>query len=186
MTNKNRQIIEWVARAREGSEEAFVHIYDHFIDKIFRFVTFRIADRELAKEITSEIFFEAWQGLKRYDPKRKIKFSTWLFTIARYSIIDQYRRRRIETVSLDNAAELRNENYDLHEKVIAKGELAAVQHHLSKLPEIQQTVLHLRYLEELSYAEIADIIKKSEGNTRIVAKRALDKLRKIIRQDEKE
>ena len=185
MITKNQELDKWVAQARTGDEGAFGRVYDHFLNKIFRFVSFRIADREVAKEVTNEIFFEAWRSLKRYDPKRKIKFSTWLFTIARHRIIDQYRRQKEPTVALEDVAELRNEKNDLNEQVIVRDEFATVQKQLQKLPEIQQTVLSLRYLEELSYAEIAKILGESEGNARLIAKRALEILKKVINQDEK-
>ena len=185
MVNQDKQLAGWVLQAQEGSEAAFVHLYDYFLDKIFRFVSFRIADRELAKEVTNEIFFEAWKSLKRYDSKKKVKFSTWLFTIARYTIIDQYRRKKVPTVSFEHVAEIRNENYDLHEKVIAQDKIDFVYQNISQLSEIQQTVLQLRYIEELSHAEIANIVNKTEGNVRIMVKRALEKLRKIISRNEK-
>ncbi|HCL47669.1 TPA: hypothetical protein DHW58_01625, partial [Patescibacteria group bacterium] len=95
----NNQEINQLARAaKEGDSGAFGQLFDELSDSVYRFLTFRLRDDEQAKDLLSQIWLEAWQSLRRYNPDRS--FRTWLFAIARYNLIDHYRRYR-PTVSLD-------------------------------------------------------------------------------------
>ena len=170
----NNQEINQLARAaKEGDSGAFGQLFDELPDSVYRFLTFRLRDDEQAKDLLSQIWLEAWQSLRRYNPDRS--FRTWLFAIARYNLIDHYRRYR-PTVSLD-AVINRSGSTDIEAEVELADEMARVVDNIDQLPELYQTVLKLKFVEELEYPEIAEITGKTENHLRVIVKRGLDKLR---------
>jgi len=159
--------------AQNGDDQAFGQIFDEISDRIYGFLAFRVQNSEDAKDLTSQTFLEAWQSLSRFNSKKS--FLTWIFTIARYKLIDYYRRFR-PTVSLD-AVMNRDGNTDIQMETENRVESEQVLTALNQLPELYQTVLKLKLIEELEYPEIAEITGKNENNLRVIVKRGLDKLR---------
>ena len=175
----NNQEIDQLARAaKEGDSGAFGQLFDALSDSVYRFLAFRLRDDESAKDLLSQVWLEAWQSLSRYDECRP--FKAWLFAIARYNLIDHYRRYR-PTVSLD-AVINRSGSTDIKAEVETADEMARVIESIDQLPELYQTVLKLKFVEELEYSEIAAITGKTENHLRVIAKRGLDKLRKQFDQ----
>lgn len=165
-------------KAKEGDAEAYAQIFDILADSIYRFLAFRLQNQEDAKDLTSQVFLEAWQGIRRYDGKRN--FKTWIFSIARYTLIDFYRSRKA-SVSLDAVTDMAG-NTDIKAETEAKADVNLVLFELNQLPELYQTILKLRFLEELEYSEIAKMTGKTENSIRVIVKRGLDKIRRNISQ----
>ena len=85
-----------VIEAKYGSTaESFGHLYEEYISKIFQYVNYRVGDRTIAEDLTSDIFNKALTNFTKYD-SGKAAFSTWIFSIARNTIIDYYRKRSNE------------------------------------------------------------------------------------------
>ena len=74
---------ELIDQARKGDAKAFGTIYELWVDNIYRFVYLKTKDEDVAEDLTAEVFLKAWKGLKTYQPRAEVKFSTWLFAIAR-------------------------------------------------------------------------------------------------------
>lgn len=159
--------------AQNGDENAFGQIFDELSDKIFKFLAFRVQNHEDAKDLTSQTFLEAWKSLPRFNPDKS--FSTWIYTIARYKLIDHYRKFR-PTVSLDAVTNM-GDNTDIRVEMENRAESEQILTALNQLPELYQTVVSLKLVEELEYSEIAEITGKKENNLRIIYKRGMDKLR---------
>lgn len=160
-------------KAKSGDAEAFGKIFDLLSDPIYRFLAFRLKNPDDAEEIANQVFLEAWQGISRYDGKRS--FKTWIFSIARYTLIDFYRQHR-STASLDAVTDLADST-DIQAETDTKSDVELVMNQLNLLPELYQTILKLRFIEELEYSEIAALTGKTENSIRVIVKRGLDKLR---------
>ena len=145
------------------------------MSKIFKFLAFRVRNHEDTNDLTSLTFLEAWKSLPRFNPEKN--FSTWIYTIARYKLIDHYRKFR-PTVSLDAVTNM-GDDTDIQVEMENRAESEQVLTALNQLPELYQTVLNLKLVEELEYSEIAEITGKKENNLRIIFKRGLEKLREI-------
>ncbi|OGB73521.1 hypothetical protein A3K24_01550 [candidate division Kazan bacterium RIFCSPHIGHO2_01_FULL_44_14] len=172
----NQEINQLALAAKEGDSGAFGQLFDELSDSIYRFLAFRLRDNDSAKDILSQVWLEAWQSLHRYDPNRP--FKTWIFAIARYNLIDHYRRHR-PTVSLD-AVINRSGGTDVEAEVETNDEVTRVIDNIDQLPELYQTVLKLKFVEELDYSEIAQITGKTENHLRVIVKRGLDKLKQQL------
>lgn len=165
-----------VARAQARDQEAVAELFREFSDRIYRFLRFRLSDDQTAEDLTQTVFLEMLQALGRYRAQTTAKFSTWLFQIARFRLIDHYRKRRPE-IALDDLA-------PKHQAALAVDpplpEPDVVDRVFHRLPERYQTVLHLRFREDLSTQEIARIMKTTSLNVRVLQHRALRALRGLL------
>lgn len=161
-----------VIRAVKGENSAFGAIYEIWAGHIYKFIYLKTRDEDVADDITADVFLKVWKGIKTFKPKSDTKFSTWLFAIARNSVIDYYRTTK-QTIPFENLPEI----VDIEGEVDLYPEQKVLQEALEDLrPEYKQ-VLVLRYVEDQSIAKVAQIMKKKEGNVRALTHRALTELK---------
>lgn len=168
-----------VARAKEGEAEAFGLLYDFYMPRIYRFVLVKVGHREEAEDLTHQTFLKAWERIDTYE-SRGYPFGSWLYRIARNSIIDHHRRSRpqlsIEDLGPDFVSERERQTKNLEFKM----EWGVMLEAMFKLKDVEQDVLIMRFVEDLPHQEIAKAIGKSEGATKVIQHRALKNLKKII------
>lgn len=166
------EIADLVSRAQSGNTASLSQLFERLVDRIYRFFAIRTSDREVAEDLTQTVFLEMIRSLPRYKVRGSTKFTTWLFQIARFRLIDHYRRQR-PSVPIEAAPEPSHEPLAEVDPFAADRLKAALQ----TLPERYQTVLHLRFREGCSSAEIAAIMQTSTLNVRVIQFRALRALR---------
>lgn len=175
MDQASASIADLVVRAQQGQREAMASLFDQLHTRVFRYLVMRTSDREVAEDLLQTTFLEMIRALPRYRVQTGAKFTTWLFQIARFRLIDHYRQQG-RTIPLDAAPEVAADDLapaDPH--VHTQVELA-----VQALPEHYQTVLHLRFREDLETEEIATIMKTSVLNVRVLQHRALKALRRAL------
>lgn len=172
---------ELVRKAKSGDARAFGRLYDATLDRIYRYVFFRVTDTELAEDLTSQVFLKAWENLRRYKPGGP--FVAWLYTIARNTVIDHYRTRK-PSVPLDQT--VIKDDPELDEKVDLKHDIGILQEAMQELTDEQREVLTLRFLADMETAEIAEQMQKSEGAIRALQMRALQALAKAMGKDRRQ
>ena len=175
MAMSESEIKNLVLQSQQGDRQAFVQIYNLFFAKIYKFVFFRTKQKEDAEDLTCLVFLKVWQHLAKYRFKKNAKFSTWLFQIARFTLIDYYRQQK-PSVSLDAMKELKFED-----AIQKKIELEEIKKALKLLPEAWQTAVNLRYFGGFSYQEIAQIMGKTSVGVRVLVHRALKKIGNLIK-----
>jgi len=174
MILSDQEIKELVKQAKAGDKEAFGQIYDLFFEKIYKYIFFRTSNKEEAEDLASLVFLKVWQNLSKYKIKKAAKFSTWLFQIARFTLIDYYRQQKPK-VSIEQIRELPANN-----SIINNIELNEVKRYILSLPGNYQTIIVLRYFEGLSFKEIAEIMGKTVIGSRVLLHRALKKLANLM------
>ena len=172
-----------VEQAKSGDADAFGQLYDACIDRVYRFIFFRVSDVPTAEDLTSQVFLKAWQNLGRYRPNGPIL--AWLYAIARNTVIDHYRTYK-QTVSLDEAAPIAAQDDKLDEVVEFQFEMSSLQESMQYLTEEQQEVLILKFISGYETSQIARKMGKSEGAIRALQMRALQALAKVMVKEEKE
>lgn len=172
-----------VREAKKGDREAFTRLYEHYVDSIYRFVLLKVNNREEAEDLTNETFLSSWQNLPVYE-ERGLPFSSWLYRIARNKVIDHYRVRKapisIDVVEEDAVVVASN----LERAVDIALDVDRVKACLVRLTPEQKDVTIMRFVEELSHKEIAEIIGKSEGAVRLIQHRAIATLRAMLSEGE--
>lgn len=169
-----------VHQAKSGDSEAFAQLYDAYMERVYRYVYFRVSDEQTAEDLASQVFLKAWEGLERYQINGS-PFVAWLYTIAHNLVIDHYRTRK-EAVGLDEIIPLAAEDESLDEQVGASFDLQIMREVLEILNEEQQQVLTLRFIAELSTEEIAKAMGKREGAVRALQMRALQMMSKHMQE----
>ncbi len=164
-----------IRRAKSGDANAFGRLYDASVQRIYRYVFFRVTDAEVAEDLTSEVFLKAWENLHRYRPGGP--FVAWLYTIARNTVIDHYRTRKA-SISLDQTVIKHDPGLD--EKVDLQYEVETLQRAMQHLTEEQREVLSLRFVAEMDTEQIAQRMRKSEGAIRALQMRALQALARVM------
>lgn len=176
-TIDENQILLLVRRAKEGDKDAFGAIYDHYVDSLYKYIYFRVPHAE-AEDLLETIFLRVWENLHQYK-EDKASFKSWLFRIAHNMVVDYYRMQK----GVDELTEMymddRQERNPIHvtENVLNSGVLYKA---FKKIKKIYAQYLILRFVNDLSNAEISAILQKSEGGLRIIQFRALRALRKVL------
>jgi RNA polymerase sigma-70 factor (ECF subfamily) len=156
-------------------------VYAEQLPKVYNFFRYRVGDGPLAEDLTATTFEKAWRKRRRY--RRDLgAFSTWLFTIARRTAIDYYRRRK-SPVSLERVAEPVDEGRSPELVVQRRGEFERLSRLLEGLPERDRELIAMKYGAELTNRKIAELTGLSETNVGTILYRAVRKLR-VVWEDE--
>ena len=162
--------------------EAFAHLYERHVERIYRYLRARGANDDNAAELAAITFERALTHIDRYRPG-KSGFGGWLIGIARNAFIDATRRHANRWVNLAEAADLASADKSPEDSAIAAEERRWILGLVARLPDIQQDALALRFAAGLSSREIAMVIGKSEAATKKLLTRALAVLEEAIRND---
>lgn len=184
-------VIALVDRARTGDPEAFASLYDRYVERVYRFVLYRVSgDAALAEDITSEVFLRALRKIKTFTWQGR-DVGAWFLTIGRNLVLDHFKsgRFRLEMVGAEPAVAggIGDEVIDAEDEAlqrISHGELYAA---LQRLGTEQQEVIYWRFLQGYSVAETAAAMAKSEGAIKALQYRAVKALyRLVVVEDEGE
>jgi len=175
------------SRASQGDREAYAELYQRYVDKIYRYIYYKVGRRDETEDLTSQTFMKAWDAIGDYE-WRNHPFGAWLFRIAHNLVVDYHRARR-DNVSLTDATpqleQKASRNEVRPEQVL--GEMITndrVRHAIGRLTEEQQQVLILRFFEGLSTGEVADLMGKRRGAIRGLQFRALSALRDLLYREQ--
>jgi len=149
---------------------------------VYRYVRFRLATREAAEDVTSEVFMKALRALDRYDPNRASP-RTWLLRIARNAVTDHLRslrRRSSLHVSLDRVPDLVADVPTQEERVLREERIEMILNANHSLRPADQEILSLRYGAGLDNQEIAEALNISGNAVAVRVHRALARLREAV------
>ncbi|MDE1925127.1 MAG: RNA polymerase sigma factor [Patescibacteria group bacterium] len=159
--------------------QQFEEIYDAYAKAIFRFIYFRVSQYDIAEDIVQDTFLRFWKILSMGEGVRDTR--ALLYTIAHGLIVDHYRRQKYRVqIPLDIEkidSELALATDDAENDAMAREEIEAVLAKLSVIKREYRDALLMRYVEDLSVSEIAEMIGKSENSMRVLIHRALKALK---------
>lgn len=157
--------------AAQKDPARFVDLYELHFERVYGFIARRVRDRDVAEDLTSEVFHKALANLGKYE-WRGDPFAAWLIRIAANAIADQSKRAAREVSTEDDPPDLS-----------ASADLEAVEHRarlfrlVDSLPGDQRRVIFERFVEQRSIREVADGLGRSEGAVKQLQLRALQQLR---------
>lgn len=159
--------------------DEFSLLYDEHVVKIYRFAYLKLGSPDTAEDITAEAFSRVWKDFQRKDIRN---IRAFLYGIARNLIADHYRRlSRVKTTSLELEEEMVDESQgSMRERVEIASDMEVVRKALSEIKDEYQDLVIWRYLDELSFPEIAEITGKTEENVRVSLHRAMQALRERL------
>ncbi len=166
-----------VKRVQEGDKDAFGEIYKIFFPKIYRFIFFSVRDKDLAEDIAQSTFLRAWRARGSLSTARG-SVQAYLFAIARNLTIDWQRRRKEMSIELISEPQ---DPKDFEEEIQRDEVKKTVWDAIHTLDDQEKHLVILRYFEELSYRDVARIVKKNEAAVRVRIHRILKMLKKKIK-----
>lgn len=166
---------EIIKACQNGELAQFGQLYDAYIKKIYDFIYYKTTHKETAEDLTSQTFFKALEKIKTFSPERG-NFSSWIYQIARNTVIDHYRTKK-EAIDIEDVWDLAGRE-DIERDLDLKGKLEKIEKYLGTLKHEQREIIIMRVWQDLSYQEIAAILCKSEASCKMVFSRAIIALRK--------
>jgi RNA polymerase sigma-70 factor (ECF subfamily) len=160
-------------RALAGDVQAFGDLYLACLPVIYRYIRFRLGDQALAQDLAETTFLRAWEARGRFRPGTTPVLG-WLYRIARNAVIDHYRTAR-QTVALDSSMPARE--VDVQDKAEENEERRRLAAALEQLDDVGRDVLTMRFVMEMSHAQVAAHLGRSQESIRVIQFRALRKLR---------
>lgn len=177
---EERALIE---RASAGDRFAIGTLYDLHIDRIYRFILYRVnGNHSDAEDITAEVFIRMVEYLPRYEWKG-VPFQAWLFRIASTQVVSHFRRPGNRASTPIDDMEFADPHAGPEALVDHRLTLNDVYEAAKKLPEAQRRVIELRFGSDLSVRETAQVLNKSENNVKVLQHKALERLKKLLRND---
>ena len=177
-TDTTSDISLLVNKAKDGDADAFGRLYDMHVDRVYQHVYYRVGNIADAEDLTQQVFLKAWQAIGRYK-KTASPFLSWLIRISHNLVIDFYRSNKARTYLDFDIVASEPESGPEH-LAETHFDQQQVRRAILELPDDQQQVVLMRFIEDLSYPEIAASLGKSEGAVRVIQHRALVRLRKIL------
>ncbi|MEJ2482765.1 MAG: sigma-70 family RNA polymerase sigma factor [Gemmatimonadota bacterium] len=180
-----------VRLSRRGDERAARELVHRFERPVFSLIYRMVRDRELAEDLSQDVFVRTFNNLDRYD--RSYKFSSWLFKIAYNLTVDHLRRRELPTISVHGAPDaitpdrqeatsltLESEEEAPDDRLVAKELAGELEEAIAELREDYRTAILLRHVEGRSYEEIAEIMEIPLGTVKTYIFRARRELREAL------
>ena len=178
---QKKLVDHFVYKAQAGEEYAFGQLYEHFYDRIFRYVMFKTGDRNEAEDITTEVFLRMLESIGSFK-FQGYPFSSWLFRIAHNLIVDYFRKKsRRKIVPLEEASTVAGSSLAEIDDQIDIGKSAAeVYSAMGGLTDLQQEVMSLRFAAGLSVKETAEAVGKKENAVKALQHAGIKKLRSVL------
>lgn len=166
---------------QEDNKAYFLQIYDAYANDIYRFCFLKVSSRELAEDLTQEVFTRFWQAVREGTHMRSER--ALLYTIARNLVIDWYRKKKEQSLDVltEQGIEFRSED---HQDVEGAAQVQEALSVINQLDDVSKEALLMRYVEGLSPRDIAGITGDTANAVSVRINRALKKVRAIMHTDE--
>jgi len=165
-------------QSQQFKEQFFSQIYDEHVDKVYRFVLFKVSSEAIAQDITSETFTRLWKEISMDKEIRNP--SGFLFSVARNMITDHYRLKDQNPVILDNPENILDNSQDIAGQAVQKDDMRIITAALGQMDNDYRLALSMYYIEQEPISEVAKALGKSQGATRVIIHRGMKQLRQIL------
>jgi RNA polymerase sigma factor (sigma-70 family) len=171
------QLTRLALKMKRGDRRAASTLYDDLMPKVFGFLFTRTGKREIAEDLSQDIFVKLVQKVDSFDAKRG-KFTVWFWQMVRHVLIDYYREKKEtpfsnfeeETIAGMAVTEFPDLDYKLR--------YTKLKGFLKSLSDDERDLFELRYVAEMPYKEIATTLERSEGSLRVAVLRVKEKIKK--------
>jgi RNA polymerase sigma-70 factor (ECF subfamily) len=171
---------EVLMRASQGDRDSFGQLYERYIERIFNYVYYRTGNLHDAEDLTARVFQRAMNHIQNYTD-RGVPFSAWLYRIAHNLVANWHRdRSRRQEIPLNEVPVLPSRGDHPEKNLVRFQEEDALLRLIRRLPADRQNLLILKFVENLSNAEIGQIMGRSEGAIKSLYHRTLLALREQI------
>ncbi|HEX5691658.1 MAG TPA: RNA polymerase sigma factor [Roseiflexaceae bacterium] len=181
MAVRSDELREIIAQAQHNNQFAYEHIYNRYVDMLYRYLYARCQNTSLAEEALSELWLRVVQYLPNFRiPEHGVDqaFTSWLYRIARNLSIDMVRKDRLTTEALPET--LLSPDPDLDDSLLAQDDRRILRAAMDKLTIEQREVIHMRFHEDRTSAEVAKLTGRTESAVKALQHRALGALARAM------
>ena len=181
---EQKQILQLIQLAREKDQKSQTALINLYWVEVFSFVMKKVQHENLADEITVNVFSKVLSKLHLYDSD--FQFKTWVLTIAQNTVIDYWRKKAREAEDTDgNLEEVKNEFAKSPEELlISEEEHKKIQDIVSTMDANYAEIIRLRFFEEMSIKEIAEVLNISIANTKVRIMRTKKVLAQLLKEND--
>lgn len=169
-----------VQRAIGKDQAAFAELYDRHVVRIYRHIYYLVGDAREAEDLTAQTFLKAWEAVGRYK-ERGAPIVAWLLRIA-HNLAVSFLRSKRDHSELDDGYVDHKRGGNPEEELEQSSDERSVREAVMRLRDEQRQVIMLRFVEEMDYREVAEVIGKSVPAVRVIQHRALGNLRKLMQE----
>jgi RNA polymerase sigma-70 factor, ECF subfamily len=177
--DKLQKELQWVNYAKENPR-GFEPLYNKYYEQIFRYIYQRMDDKEMAYDVTSQVFLKALNNIHKYE-FRGVPFASWLYRIAKSELYQSFRdkkARRTVNVESMNLFEMID---DMSEDRTDESRTALLQV-IGELSEEDIQMVELRFFEKRSFREIGEMLDITENNAKVKSHRVIKKMKKLFKE----
>ena len=174
--DRDRALVE----AAQADPARFEALYRKYLAQVYNFAFYELRDHHEAEDVTERTFLAALTNPSRFEERARTAdgdgastFRVWLFQIARNAVAERRRRSRRHPETVLEAAATLPAAVDLEAEVARNDDVAAAWRAVARLPVDRRRAIVLRFVDEMTTAEIAGVLGRSEGAVRVLIHRAL-------------
>ena len=174
-----------VADFLNGDELALEKLIKKYLKPVLNFIYQFTNDISLSEDLTQITFVKAWKNIEKFDRRRA--FKTWIFTIAKNTAYDYFKKKKTVPFSSITCEEENNKLDNISDENILPDEILSrkniaeeLENKLQELPEHYRLILTLHYIEDFSLSEISEILKIPYNTAKSQHQRGLVKLKKLL------
>ncbi len=179
---KNDRLTALALRMKKGDRSAAAKLYDELLPKAYGFFFARTSRRETAEDLSQEVFLKLVEHVDSFDATRG-RFVVWFWRMARNLLVDHYRSKKETPFSSFEETEVEMMAVAELPDIDAKIRYRKVQHFLKTLANEERELFELRYVVEMPYEEIGELLGRSEGSLRVAAMRIKEKIKKEFKNE---
>ena len=174
------EVAALVRRAQGGEERAFGEIYETYIDRVYRYVVYRIQNSADAEDLAEDVFLRMLESIQSFK-FRNVPFSAWIMRIAHNRVVDYWRRGKQRSgIPIEDAPPLPSAEGDPHRSIELVSDVQELREAMGTLTDLQQQVLSFRFGAGLSVAETAKAMKCKENAVKALQHSAVGALRRNL------
>lgn len=157
------------------TEQMKVEIYQQYQNKVLRYLQGKVNDSYLAEDLCADVFLKVYEKLDTFD-ETKASISTWIFTVARNTLTDYFRTRRVH----EEIPEDLSEGSSIEEDLCNNEQLETLADALQSLDERERDIIIFHYYNHITLTEIAERIGISYAYVKVLHNKALSKMKKFF------
>lgn len=182
---KNDRLTALAVRMKKGDRKAAAALYDELGSKTFGFFFARTGKREVAEDLSQDIFVRLVEKIGMFDEKRG-RFVVWFWQMARNMLIDHYRTKKEVPFSMFEETEVELMSVSEMPDIDDRLKYRKIQGFLHTMSEDERELFELRYVADVSYKEMSMMLGKSEGALRVAVLRIKDKIKHELEKDDED
>jgi len=170
-----------IESVKKGDKNAFNILYKTYFTPLFRYIYLRINSKTETEDLVQEVFLRVLKNINKFEDRNKSPLN-YFFTIARNLIIDYWKKKKEISINNEEILKAIHNNFNPHQIIQEKEINEIIKKSIKNLPTDQQEVIILKFINDMTNKEIANLMDRSEEAVRQLQCRALKKLRQTLKE----